>query len=76
MKQPVITVCNYVDVIGSYCYTPSLLHSYLCNQKIVTYVLQTLYYVIINVSTQTSVSRLYLSALHVYLYCPPYPAAP
>ncbi len=21
MEQPVITVCNYVDVIGSYCYT-------------------------------------------------------
>ncbi len=56
MEQPVITVCNYVDVIGSYCYTyvtPSLLHSYLCNQEFVTYVLQTLYNVIINVSTQT-----------------------
>ncbi len=56
MEQPVITVCNYVDVMGSYCYTckrQSLLHSYFCNQKIVTYVLQTLYNVIINVSTQT-----------------------
>ncbi len=21
MEQPVLTVCNYVDVIGSYCYT-------------------------------------------------------
>ncbi len=21
MEEPVLTVCNYVDVIGSYCYT-------------------------------------------------------
>ncbi len=39
MEQPVITICNYVDVIGSYCYTcnqTSLLHSYLGKEKIVT----------------------------------------
>ncbi len=56
MEQPVITVCNYVDVIYSYCYTyvtDRVCYSYLCNQKIVTYVLQTLYNAIINVSTQT-----------------------
>ncbi len=32
MEQPVITVYNYVHIIGSYCYTydtDSLLHSYL-----------------------------------------------
>ncbi len=28
MEQPVITVCNYVDVIGSYCYTYSALQKY------------------------------------------------
>ncbi len=56
MEQPVLTACNYVDVIGSYCYTYIQTESVtqlLCNQKIVTYVLQTLYNVIINVRTQT-----------------------
>ncbi len=57
MEQPVITVCNYVDVIESYSYTYDTdrvcYTSYLCNQKIVTYVLQTSYNVILNVSTQT-----------------------
>ncbi len=55
MKQPVITVCNYVDVID-YCYTydtDRVCYTATCHQKIVTYVLQTLYNVIINVSTQT-----------------------
>ncbi len=55
MEHPVITVCNYVDVIGSYCYT--YVTDRVCYTAtyvmIVTYVLQTLYNIIINVSTQT-----------------------
>ncbi len=35
------------------CNRPIMFHSYLCNQNIVTYVLQTLYNIIRNVSTQT-----------------------
>ncbi len=43
----------YIYITHTVCNRPSLLLSYLCNQKIVTYVLQTLYNAIINVSTQT-----------------------
>jgi len=48
MKPPVLTVCNYVHVTGSYCYTATYV-----TKNIITYVLQTLYNVIIYVSTQT-----------------------
>ncbi len=56
MEQPVITVSNYVDVIDSYCYT--YVSDRVCYKA--TYatkrslrVLQTLYNVIINASSQT-----------------------
>ncbi len=40
MEHHVLTDWNYVDVIGSYCYT--YVTDQVSNQKIVTYVLQTL----------------------------------
>ncbi len=56
MEQPVLTVCNYVDVIGSYCYTYvtyRVCYTDTYVTKRLLHVLQTLYNVIINVNTQT-----------------------
>ncbi len=56
MGQPVITVCNYVHVIDRYCYTygtDRVCYTATYVTKRLLHVLQTLYNVIINVSTQT-----------------------
>ncbi len=57
MEQPVISVCNYVDVIGSYCYTydtDRVCYAATYVTKRLLHVLQTLFNVIINVSVDIS----------------------
>ncbi len=53
MEQHILYMYVSRELLLHIWYRPSLLHSYLCNQKIVTYVLQPLYNIIISVSTQT-----------------------
>ncbi len=53
MEQPILTDCDYVHVIGSYCYTYVTGRVYYTATYVTKRLLQTLYDVIINLSAQT-----------------------
>ncbi len=63
-------------VEGTVCNRPSLLHSCICNQNIITYVLQTLYNIIINVHRHKLLKMKCIKIVLKCTSCVSYPAAP